>query len=239
MKTGTSIRSTSLHSSLSAAFSQKTYFLWDFDGCFADTERLHYQAYFTAFAQVGHTLIEPEYYPSFTHLGQGTVREIEKYNLKVSPEHIMSLKKEIYWTLVNEQPVSLFPETAAIIDLLVAFGQGQGRIAIASNSPAHEIEVILKRSGYTGPLHALIGSTPSLQKKPAPDIFLHALRVLGGTSQNAVVFEDSERGLAAASAAQCASVWMRTEINKDLSTAVPYNAQCTHGELLGVLKGQL
>lgn len=221
---------------ISALFSGKTYFLWDFDGCFADTERLHYLAYSQAFAQFGHTLSEREYYPSFTHLGDGTGREIEKYNLKTTVDKINSLKKDNYWKIINSAPVQLFPETTAILQILAALGGGHGRIAIASNSPTHEIEVILKRAGYTGPLHALIGRTDTLRKKPAPDIFLHALKELGGNAAQAVVFEDSERGLAAAHSAHCDAIWMRTKINENLSTTVPHKAHSTHAHLLQALR---
>lgn len=222
---------------ISSLISKKSIFLWDFDGCFADTESLHFEAYSQAFAKIGHKLTESEYYPSFTHLGDGTASEIQKYGLDTTIEEINNLKKDYYWQIINTQKVTLFPEIEDIVTLLVGLHGGNGRIAIASNSPAKEIEVILKRAGYRGPMHAIIGRSENLRKKPAPDIFLHALKMLNAKSEDALVFEDSQRGLAAASAANCEAVWLRTIYNSELSTTVSFAAQCSHLELLSQLKG--
>ncbi len=208
-------------------------FLWDFDGCFADTEKLHFMAYSEAFAQFGHTLYEAEYYPSFTHLGDGTKREIAARCPTVSEQEILRIKAEAYRKLINEAKVSCFPETRSLVQKMRLLG---AKVAIASNSSEEEIRTVLKRSGFpVDLLDVIVGKSPNLRKKPAPDIFLHALKWLGCTPEDAFVLEDSNRGLQAAAAAGCHSVWIRTAYNDGLKSDEPHVAALTHSQLLAML----
>ncbi|MEY4065844.1 MAG: hypothetical protein RIR26_2052 [Pseudomonadota bacterium] len=209
-------------------------FLWDFDGCFADTEQLHFLAYRDAFAQFGHQIREADYYPSFTHLGDGTRRELELHKINATEADILSLKAAKYGELIRSAPVSCFSETLDLVDKMRDRG---AKVAIASNSPQDEIQIILERSGFPLPkIDVIVGKSAGLRKKPAPDIFLRALEMLGLDAGRAIVLEDSNRGLSAAAAAGCGSIWIRTQYNKGLSTAEPHLASMTHKELLGVFQ---
>ncbi len=210
----------------------KRFFIWDFDGCFCDTEPLHYQAYAKAFSEAGHTLKEEEYYPSFTHLGGGTEREIQRYDLRCSPQGIMESKKLHYKNILEQQSLFVFPETLSILTAMKELG---AKIAIASNSPAEEIKFILQKANLLPFVDLVVGYTPELQKKPAPDIFLRALELLKAPLDQSLIFEDSHRGLEAAAAAGCEAVWLRTVNNEFLNTDHPHLASLTHRELLELL----
>lgn len=205
-------------------------YLWDFDGCFADTEKLHFLAYREAFAKVGHTLSESDYYPSFTHLGDGTGREIAQHRIAVAEDEIIRSKAEAYARLIRQGPVACFAETLPIIRHMRARG---AKVAIASNSSQEEIRVVLSSAGFpSAELDLIVGKQPDLRKKPAPDIFLHALAQLGCSPERALVLEDSNRGLQAAAAAGCAALWMRTRYNEGLETSQPHVQSLTHAQLL-------
>lgn len=208
-------------------------FLWDFDGCFADTERLHFLAYSEAFARFGHTLNEAEYYPSFTHLGEGTQREIASRCPHVSELEVLQIKAHAYHNLINEANVSCFPETRMLVEKMKDLG---AKVAIASNSSEEDIRIVLGRSGFPVELlDVIVGKSQSLRKKPAPDIFLHALSLLDCNPDEAFVLEDSNRGLQAAAAARCQSFWIRTAYNAGLESDEPHIAALTHGQLLELL----
>lgn len=205
-------------------------YLWDFDGCFADTETLHFLAYREAFARVGHTLSESEYYPSFTHLGDGTGREIALHRLNVSEEEIVRSKAEVYARLIRQNSVVCFAETLPIIRYMRSRG---AKVAIASNSSQEEIQVVLASANFPiAELDLIVGKQTNLRKKPAPDIFLYALTQLGCAPERALVLEDSNRGLQAAAAAGCAAVWIRTRYNEGLKTSQPHVRSLTHTQLL-------
>lgn len=209
-------------------------FLWDFDGCFADTEHLHFLAYRDAFAHFGHHIQESDYYPSFTHLGDGTRRELDAHTIDANESDILRLKAENYGRLIRTGPVACFLETLELVKRMRARG---AKVAIASNSSQDEIEIILGRSGFPlAEIDLIVGKSPDLRKKPAPDIFLRALELLGVSAARAIVLEDSHRGLAAAAAAGCGSLWIRTKYNQGLSTEEPHLASLSHQELLDLFE---
>ena len=213
-----------------SALSNAQCFLWDFDGCFADTERLHFFAYQKAFASVGHVIREEEYYPSFTHLGEGTRREILSHGLNIDEQIIIRAKAEAYLELIRTGPVHCFAETLSLVRIMHRRG---AKVAIASNSSEEEIRTVLSTAGFPiSELDLIVGKTAGLRKKPAPDIFLHALERLGLGTEHAVVLEDSNRGLEAAAAAGCAALWIRTTYNVGLETTQPHLKALSHRELL-------
>lgn len=210
----------------------KKAFVWDFDGSFCDTERLHYKAYAAAFAEWGFFLEEEGYYLRFTHYGDGARSLIEEKGLAIPLEAVLSAKKRHYMRLIAEEPLSRFNQIETI---LTALGK-RGKIAIASNSPRDEIDLILERSGLAHYPSLIVGREGTLRKKPFPDIFQAAYARLGNTPEEVLVFEDSERGLQAASASGAQSVLMLTPFNRSLPFQAPYVLACTHDELAGLLE---
>jgi len=223
-----------MNQSVVDVFASADCFLWDFDGCFADTERIHFLAYRDAFVHFGHTIKEAEYYPSFTHLGDGTRREIEAHNLNVSEEDIQRLKAASYAQLIRQGPVSCFPETLEIVRAMKARG---AKVAIASNSAEDEIRAVLTTANFPiAEIDLIVGKTERMRKKPAPDIFLYALERLRCSAEKAVVLEDSNRGLMAATAAGCRAVWVRTRYNEGLETSEPHMGSFSHAQILDVCR---
>ena len=111
------------------------------------------------------------------------------------------------------------------------------KVAIASNSSESEIRTVLSTSGFpSDELDLIVGKREGLRKKPEPDIFLHALEMLSCKPKDAVVLEDSNRGLMAATAAGVPAIWIRTRFNKGLESRERYIASVTHAELLRLMK---
>lgn len=218
---------------LKTIFSKKA-FLWDFDGCVCDSEEIHYKAYAKAFRHFGHKVNKNEYFHTFTHTGGGVLAEIANYHLTCDPEKIKELKAQYYSDFITNHPVFLFPEVIKIVQRLNSHGI---KSVIASNSPRTEIETILLKNQADQLFDIVIGLEKHLKKKPAPDIFLAALSRLEISPHEAMIIEDSERGLLAAQAADCDAIWIKTPINQTFSTSAPYLAALTHQELLSYVDG--
>ncbi|NBW83583.1 HAD family phosphatase [bacterium] len=211
-------------------------FLWDFDGCFADTEKLHFLAYREAFSAFGHSISETAYYPSFTHLGDGTRREIEAHGLQISEDEIARLKFDAYARLIRQGPVACFPETLDLVRLMRTRG---AKVAIASNSSEEEIRTVLGTAGFpTTELDLIVGKQNNLRKKPAPDIFLHALQMLHCQPGRSIVLEDSNRGLEAAAAAECPAIWIKTRYNEGLVSREKRIGEFSHAQLLEMMRSR-
>jgi len=223
-----------MNNKLSKIIFSKKAFLWDFDGCLCDSEEIHYEAYAKAFRHFGHEVNKNEYFNTFTHTGGGILAEIANYNLICNPEEIKHLKSLYYFDLIKNSPVHLFPEIVKILNKLKANGI---KSMIASNSPQLEIETILSKNNALNLFSGIVGLQKHLRKKPAPDIFLAALSKLELDPQEAMVIEDSERGLQAAQAAGCDAIWIKTRINEKFTTLAPHLAELTHQELLSYVDG--
>ncbi|MES2614612.1 MAG: HAD family phosphatase [Bdellovibrionota bacterium] len=218
--------------SIAEVIATKKLILWDFDGCFCDSEPIHCQAYTRAFAEYGHTINKAEYFETFTHTGGGIAKEIENYNLTCNSEEIRIAKAKYYWELISNGQAKLFPE---ISEILLKLQQLNIKSVIASNSSKKEIELILSHLTEKVSIEKIFGLQPGLRKKPFPDIFNHALSTLEISPKDALVIEDSERGLLAARDAQCDAIWVKTYLTEDFNSNAPHLGKITHGELLAVL----
>lgn len=211
----------------------KKAFLWDFDGCFCDSEQVHLLAYSKAFEHFGHKVDPQEYFHTFTHTGGGAAKEIENYGLSCSKEEIRLLKDKYYWELISQKQAHLFKEIPSILEQLQRLGI---KSVIASNSKAQEINLILSQVPEKVFLDAVIGIEPGMRKKPSPDIFLKALKELEISAEHAMVVEDSERGLQAAQAAGCQAIWVKTHLTEQFESQAPYLAKISHADLLKLLQ---
>jgi HAD superfamily hydrolase (TIGR01509 family) len=216
-------------SRIAERLASKQYFVWDFDGCLCDSEHAHFRAYNAAFQCFGHTIQELDYYASFTHLGNGTEREIAQYGVSCTSQEIAALKNTFYRELIEKKEIPLFPEVSEIIK---SMRQAGVKVAIASNSPVEEIKGILAGTDIADSFDLIVGRTPELRKKPFPDIFLKALSLLGADPASVAIFEDADKGLEAAAAAGCDVIWMRTRYNSGLRSGFPNIAELTHHQLL-------
>lgn len=81
-------------------------------------------------------------------------------------------------------------------------GQADGlRLAVASSSPASWVQPLLRQSGYLDRFEVVACGDEVAQPKPDPAVYELALCRLGVTPGEAIAFEDSPHGVAAAKAA--------------------------------------
>lgn len=132
-------------------------------------------------------------------------------NTKItSPEDLKFLKRIHYDRLISGldtiEPRRGFLE---VFKKITSLGFG---VAIASLTPRHQAEVLLKRSGV-GRLflpHRILleNSVSSDRLKPNPDVYVLASDILGVSPNRVLVFEDSKNGVLAARAAGCRVIAM-------------------------------
>lgn len=90
---------------------------------------------------------------------------------------------------------------AALKDAGITFG-------IATSAPVENIDFYYAHMDMEKwfPRRNVVFADGTLRGKPAPDIFLKAMEVLGGSSESTAIFEDSAAGLMAAEASGAALV---------------------------------
>ena len=190
--------------------------IFDVDGTLADTEEVHRTAFNLAFERFG---LGWEWdrllYRQLLNTTGGKERMaayIQRLELADSERrHLLGLlpdihaqKTKFYSAVVNDGALPLREGVQRLIDEALAAGC---RLAIASTTTAVNIDALLQSTlGARGlDIFSVIACGDQVKaKKPAPDIYMLALRHLGLQADRAVAFEDSANGLRSA---QAAGLW--------------------------------
>jgi HAD superfamily hydrolase (TIGR01509 family) len=102
-----------------------------------------------------------------------------------------------YLAVIDELGVEPMPGARS----LVATIAGRIPFAVASNTREHTVRATLAASGLPPVFEHVLAPSQERLPKPAPDVYLAACDALGVHAADAVAFEDSPPGLAAARAA--------------------------------------
>src|SRR5579872_696458 len=187
--------------------------IFDVDGTLADTEEAHRQAFNDAFRAHGLEFRwSREVYRELLQVPGGKERlaaffagtplaESERRRLCGLIPWLHATKTSFYRERIERGSVSLRPG----VRRLMAEARDAGvRLAIASTTSPENVSALLEGALGFEALDAfsVIATGDAVpRKKPAPDIYFHALGQLGLTARRAVAFEDSAIGVAAAKAA--------------------------------------
>jgi len=176
-------------------------FLFDCDGTIADSMPLHYIAWKTALAEWNCVYEEDLFYS----WGGKPTREIvsdlnEMKGLNMPVEAVAERKEELYFQLL--------PRLKAIPEVLEHIEAEHGRIpfAVVSGGRRNSVERSLSTIGLLDRFETIVGAEDYTRGKPAPDAFLIAAERLGVAPVDCLVFEDTDLGIEAATAAGMASV---------------------------------
>jgi HAD superfamily hydrolase (TIGR01509 family) len=103
---------------------------------------------------------------------------------------------------------SLLPQLTPVPEVLEHINAQFGRIpfAVVSGSNRESIVKSLTTVGLLDRFEVIVGHEDYTRSKPAPDAFLIAAERLGVAPRDCLVFEDTEMGIAGATAAGMASV---------------------------------
>jgi HAD superfamily hydrolase (TIGR01509 family) len=173
--------------------------IFDMDGVLTDSEPLICRAAIGMFREQGLT-VQPEDFIPF--VGAGENRYIggvaEKYGFPLDLPAAKTRTYQIYLDLVP-QCLRAFPGAR---ELVVACRGAGLKTAVASSADPIKIEANLRRIDLAPETwDAVVTAFDVERRKPFPDIFLAAARMLGHAADECVVVEDAVNGIEAAQAA--------------------------------------
>jgi HAD superfamily hydrolase (TIGR01509 family) len=186
--------------------------IFDVDGTLAETEELHRTAFNAAFAAAGLPwLWDVPLYARLLKVTGGKERIAHHLTLLPDPpplDHaaIAALhadKTARYTSMVNAGGLALRPGVAALVERAQAAGL---RLAIATTTSRPNVDALLARTFGSNPFDVIVAGDEVPTKKPAPDVYLEALRRLDLPAAACVAIEDTEQGLASALGAGLACV---------------------------------
>ena len=188
-------------------------YLFDCDGTIADSMPLHYTAWKKTLAEWNCNFDEELFYS----WGGRPVREIiallnEMNGLDMPVDAVAARKESLYY----EQ----LPQLKGIPAVVEHIEAQYGRIPLAVVSGSRRKSVVgsLTALNLLDKFETLVCAEDYKNGKPAPDCFLLAAERLGAAPEGCLVFEDTDLGIEAATAAGMASVRVPQTTPGTLST---------------------
>lgn len=193
--------------------------IFDFDGLILDTEGPDYRAWQEVFEEHGGDLPllvwcecvgrSADWFDPIAYLE-------EQIGERVDREAMLSRHRQLHREMIEAEAI-----LPGVEEYLTQAGELGLRLGVASSSSRDWVEGHLGRLGLDGPWDCMFCWDDVERAKPEPDLYLAALGALGVTEREAIAFEDSPNGVAAACAAgvYCVAVPNRLTRELDLSRA--------------------
>lgn len=206
------------------------YILWDNDGVLVNTEQWYFAATREALAELGVQLPIDAYQQIMI---QGRSSWELAAQAGVNPQQIkdgQDLRDELYRTYLRNNDLRI----KGVFEVLSELAQHY-QMAIVTTCRRDDFELIHSNLDLLQFMQFVLTREDYAESKPHPEPYLTALQKFSATSSQALVVEDSERGLRAAQAAaiDCAVVDYHFTRGHDFSAA-QYRLQ-TLKELLQLL----
>ena len=173
-------------------------FIFDFDGVVVDTEKYHYLSWCQAAAHVGYDLGWEEYLPLKSTGNTEITQYLCDHSGKDVSEELFQIMRQTKLTSFDELVKDLSEKDVlpGIRDFLTWLNEQGVKTAVASSS--NTSSGLANRFDLTKHFGVVIDGNRKLPRKPAPDTFLLAAKMLGVEPQDCIVFEDSLAGIGAA-----------------------------------------
>ncbi len=172
----------------------------DFDGVILDSESAEFEAHRQIFARFGATLTVDEWTSQIGTWSEGQDSRWHERLRMVSPgapdlEAFQAEKSRLFTELLSTHPM---PGIEALLDELE---RADVPVAIASTSPARWVVGAAARVGIGARVRTIVSANDVVRRKPAPDVYLEAVRRLSAEPARSVAIEDSAPGVQSALAA--------------------------------------
>jgi HAD superfamily hydrolase (TIGR01509 family) len=195
--------------------------VFDFDGLICDTEGPEFEAWRDTWADFGHVLTLSDWVQTIGTSGgpeDGSWHPLEELARRVGAGFDRDLAEARRRARHEPRIASLDPLPGVVELLSEAHGRGV-RTAVASSSTASWVRPLLTRFGIVDRFAHLSVYDGTCPGKPAPDLYLRACDALDVRPAEAVAFEDSPNGVAAAKAAGLWCVAVPHAITRGLDLA--------------------
>jgi beta-phosphoglucomutase len=169
--------------------------LWDMDGTLVDTGDLHLVAWHETLAPLGRAYGPAEHEACFGMRNDAILRRLLDPAIDdASIARIAGEKEHRFRALAAARGLTPLPGVLSFLRALRAAGFRQ---AIASSAPPDNVTAIVAAAGFEGLFDAMASGEHVPNGKPAPDLFLHAARLVDVSPARCIVVEDAAVGVLA------------------------------------------
>ena len=174
-------------------FIMKKYILFDNDGVLVETEKWYFKANVEILKNMDIHLEETRYLDIMVK-GQSAFLLAQERGF--SPEDIEKARErrnELYQHYIATEDIAI----KGVHDVLEAL-KSRCRMGIVTSSRREDFELIHKKRGITEYMDFVLCSKEYKRSKPHPDPYLKGLGIFKAQKQEAIIVEDSQRGLCSA-----------------------------------------
>jgi HAD superfamily hydrolase (TIGR01509 family) len=194
----------------------KKYILFDHDGVLVDTEHLYYKAGEGALAEIG-LLLDPDQYLLDMSHGAGTWAQARAAGVDDRTiDRLREVRNAYYQEYLRTEAIEIDGVVEALAEL-----SRHVRMAIVTTSKREDFELIHQGRHIRQYMDFVLVRDDYTRAKPDPEPYLTALSRFGAPKEEALVVEDSSRGLRSAAAVgiDCAIVYNEFTKSHDFSLA--------------------
>ncbi|MFY9073378.1 HAD family phosphatase [Malaciobacter mytili] len=187
----------------------KKYILFDNDGVLVETEAWYYQANYDILKTLDIHLAFEEYQKIM--IRGGTAWELafnQGYSLK-EVENLKEKRDELYQHYLQTKDITIAGINETLEELSKKY-----KMAIVTTSTRVNFELIHKNRGITKYMDFILCVEDYERAKPHPEPYLKALEKFNVTANEAIVVEDSQRGLDSAYNANIDCIIVKNEFTK-------------------------
>jgi len=171
----------------------KKYILFDNDGVLVETELWYFRANVEVLKTLGIDLDETRYRDIMVN-GQSAFLLAEEQGFDTATvEEARQRRNHLYQHYLQTEELAI----AGVTEVLAALKESC-RMGIVTSARREDFELIHAKRGITDHMEFVLCSGDYGRSKPHPDPYLKGLALFGGKKDEALVVEDSERGLRSA-----------------------------------------
>ncbi|MGI0646885.1 HAD family hydrolase [Pseudomonas aeruginosa] len=171
----------------------------DMDGVLVDARDWHYETLNKALALFGYKIERHEHLTTFDGLPTSTKLKMLSADRGL-PESLHSFINEMKQTYTADT-VILSCRPIFHIQYALRMLKARGfKLAVASNSVRGSVSLMMEKSHLSQYLDLQLSNEDVASPKPAPDIYIKAMQMLGVSPEETLIIEDNAHGIAAAKA---------------------------------------
>ncbi|MBI4642012.1 MAG: HAD family phosphatase [Candidatus Tectomicrobia bacterium] len=186
--------------------------VFDMDGLIVDTEKLYFEVESAVARKYGKTFTREVMRAMMGKRGIESLRVLqEQLGIDEDPYVLLEMREQGYNQLLYEK-LEPMPGLFSLLELTEGH---RYRKAIATSSPASQMNFIVDRLGVRHFFELLMSGEEVEYGKPHPEIYQKIAERLGLQSNQCLVLEDTEVGVRAAKGAEMYCIAVPNEFTKD------------------------
>ena len=182
--------------------------IFDFDGTLADTSAIHARAFESVLSAHG----VPVHYPSIA--GMKTADAVRMCLQDSGVFLDVGKIEDLARAKQNRARAAIEEELAALpgVDAFLRWARNHFRLSLCTSGSRLTVELALRKLGYEGMFDPVVCAEDVERAKPDPEGYLRVLEIARCNAEEALAFEDSASGVAAARGAGIAVVCVDASI---------------------------